>query len=218
MREEKPGCLVNLVMGLPESVRPIPIFLARVITFCLQMPSVILGLIFLAVFAVVAVLLLVFFWYIIIPAVILGAIVLGVLQKLAQRHLDAIARRILEKPKSSYAVRKLFKYCATVPRYWHRGDPVGEVVQILRVETRRRLLQRSLIIIVQDNPKESRGGCLNLGMGIYLGRLLRAERRIFVLSIDGGASAADAAAAAMSGVLEVPVTRGEFRFNHLVLT
>lgn len=130
----------------------------------------------------------------------------------------SIAQRILQDPKSSYAIKKLFKLSALSPRFWHKAAPVGEVVQIIRADTRHGLSEESLLVLVQDTTLENRSGCLTTGDAVLFRRLFKGERRIFVLALDGGASAADNAAAAMSRVLGVPVSQAKFKFNRFLLT
>ncbi|MFW6161843.1 MAG: hypothetical protein ACODAJ_03685, partial [Planctomycetota bacterium] len=110
-------------------------------------------------------------------------------------------------------IKKLFKLTPLLPRYWQRGD----VVQVVRVETRRRLLTRSVILLVQDDPLPAKSGCLGMGAFMVLARLVRGERRIYVVSVDGGEEEADAIAGAVADVLGVTVDRAEFRFNNLTM-
>jgi hypothetical protein len=129
------------------------------------------------------------------------------------KRIVLIARKISEEPESSYAIRKLYKLADLVPRIWKRGD----VSQIVRLNTRRRVLQRFLILVIQGNPLPIKMGCLNTGAGVFIGRMIRADRRIYVLSVDDGESAADDAAKAMANVLGVEIIRAKFVFNNLRL-
>jgi hypothetical protein len=79
------------------------------------------------------------------------------------------------------------------------------------------MLQRFLILVIQGNPLPTKAGCLNTGAGVFIGRLIRADRRIYVLSVDDGEAAADEAAKAMANVLGVEIVRAKFVFNNLRL-
>jgi hypothetical protein len=54
-------------------------------------------------------------------------------------------------------------------------------------------------------------------MALFFGRLIRPERRVYVLCMDRGKEEADAAARELSQVLGVPVIEGAFRLNSLRL-
>ena len=204
--EGRMGCLGQMVNLLPEALQAI---VTTVLAAVFMVPGLI-GLIIgggtLLVGGVVLLALLALFWYIMIPLIAL-AFGLGYLVEYLKRlRLAAIARRILADPTSSYAIRRLHAYTDVIPSIWQRGD----VVQLARLDTRRGLFRRSLILVVQDRPLENPVGCFNTGAGVWLGRWLHAERRVSVFVTNGGSEATDVAAGAMSQVLGVGVERAEF--------
>jgi hypothetical protein len=147
-----------------------------------------------------------------IPAVLLRLLfypielVLGWLWKM---RLDQIARRIRENPNSSYAIKKLFKYCLLQPRFWQRG----EVAQLVRVNVKRFLCgSRALLLIVQHEPIPRRPGCLEALLPMFIAR-----RRVYYVWTDQGEAAADEAAQAAAQVLGIEVVRGQYRRNKLQL-
>jgi len=124
-----------------------------------------------------------------------------------------VARKIRLDPHSSYAIRKLRKYAALGPRYWERGD----ILQVVRLDCRRRLFKRSLILLVQDSPLPEARSLLDMSVFLPVSRIFRGLRRIYVLNVDAGPEQADAAAATAATVLNLPVLRATFSFNNLKL-
>ena len=216
-REIPPGCLVRLLMMMPDKVKVIlgPILLLLI--FLISAPfGIFATLIGFAVLAVVGVFIIIAL--IDAPLVTISIIALLITGRIIQIYINRkrialFAQKIRDNPKSSYAIKKLYKLTDLVPRIWKPGD----VSQIVRLNTRRRMLQRFLILVVQDNPLPTKAGCLNTGAGVFIGRLMRADRRIYVLSIDDGEAAAEEATKAMANVLGVKIVRAKFVFNNLRL-
>ena len=227
LRGEESGCLPTLVMKLPEILRPMAQILVIVFRFVwfifwsiIQATNIIVGLICLGVAAVMAVFAVVLsfaLWYIAIPVLAVFILAVYILSRVPRTGLAEIAARIRRERNTPWAVGKLFRLAPTVPRYWHREAEIGKVTQIIRVETRRHLLQRSLICVVQDNPKPQKEGCVRLVGEDVLSRMFVKRCRIFVLAIEDGSDAADRAARQMSAILGVPVSDGEFRRDRLVI-
>ena len=199
-RPEEPGCLWKLAGKLPEPAKSFLRRLAGAIAAagCLMsILAMLIGLVlspFVFLFTLIA-------WPI-----------RAVLEYLEKKRLDYVAERIREDPKSSYAIRKLYKYSDLVPRYWRPG----EIVQIIRLDCRRRLRRHSLILFVQDDPFPKSVGIMGWGAFLLLGRLLKARRRIYVCRMDKPAEA-DIAADAAGIVLGTRPVRAKFTFNHLAL-
>jgi hypothetical protein len=128
-------------------------------------------------------------------------------------RMNYVARKIRLDPHSSYAIRKLHKYAALGPRYWERGD----IVQVVRLDCRRRLFKRSLILFLQDSPLPETRSLLDTSAFLLLSRLFRGQRRIYVVDVEAGPAQADAAAASAALVLNLPVLRAKFSFNNLKL-
>lgn len=216
-REIPPGCLEGLVMMMPEKVKAVLGPLLGILIFLIRAPvGIFYTLIGFTVLAAVGVCIIIAL--IDAPLVTISVIVLLIAGRIIQVYINRkrivlIARKILDEPESPYAIRKLYKLADLVPRIWQRGD----VSQIVRLNTRRRVLQRFLILVIQGNPLPTKAGCLNTGAGVFIGRMMRADRRIYVLSIDDGEAAADDAAKAMANVLGVKIVRAKFVFNNLRL-
>ena len=121
------------------------------------------------------------------------------------KRLGDVLRRIRQDPHSPFAIRKLFKYTPLIPRIWERGD----VVQLVRLDTRHRLRKRSLLLLVQDNPFPLRS-FWSSGAGVNIGRWYRGDRRVYVVSFDAGPDAADEAAEATSHLFGVPISQATF--------
>jgi len=199
-RPEEPGCLWKLAEKLPEPARSFLLRLAGAIAAagCLtSIPAVLIGLV-------------------LSPFVFLYTLITwpirAVLEYFEKKRLDYVAGRIREDPKSSYAIKKLFKYSDLIPRYWRPG----EIVQIIRLDCRRRLRSHSLILFVQDDPFPQKAGIMGWGAFLLLGRILKARRRIYVCRMDTPADA-DIAAGAAGVVLGLRPVRAKFTFNHLAL-
>jgi hypothetical protein len=146
------------------------------------------------------------------------------------KHLDSIARRIRKNPKSSYAVKQMYKRAGWVrwrtgvgrgqtgaemtARFWQPGD----VEQLVRVDAKSRFILHSLLLIVMDNPLPHSLGWRGIGVILMFYRLFRPRRRIYVVDIEGGSGVADAAAQAASRALGLPVQRGRFGFFSLTVS
>ncbi len=233
-REEKPGCVEALIAKAPESLR----MLLKIILFpyilLFAMPNLFIGIVMMmiGVGILIAILVGAVVFVLSTPLIAIPAILIGIgvffgvqwvygkyrQKRLAiiRQRLATMANRILCNPKSPFAVKTLFKYGPIVPRIWMRGDKVGEVMGIVRISARSKLIKRALVLVIQDNAF-GRDGCFSVGMGILLGRLLSKRRRIYVLAFDGGEPAADAAASALADMLDVPVQQGAFNMNRLVV-
>jgi hypothetical protein len=149
---------------------------------------------------------------------------------LSLKHTDRVAERIHEDPKSPYAVKQMYKRAGWIrwrsgigrgqsgramsERYWREGD----VVQLVRVDARRRLFKRSLLLMVMDRPIPDSPGLNRIGLCLVLKRAFRPQRRIYVVDFEDGAQAADAAAQEVSRVLDVPVRQGCFGLLALSLS
>ncbi len=147
----------------------------------------------------------------------------------ARRNLDRIARRIRENPKSSYAVKQMFKRAGWVrwrtgigrgqsgaemtARFWQPGD----VEQLIRVDVKSRLQLRSLLLIVMDNPHPHSLGWRGIGAILVFFRLFQPHRRIYVVDVEGGSGVADSAAHAVSQALGLPVQQGQFGWFSLTV-
>jgi len=147
----------------------------------------------------------------------------------ARRNLDRIARRIRENPKSSYAVKQMYKRAGWVrwrtgigrgqsgaemtARFWQRGD----VEQLIRVDVKSRFLLRNLLLIVMDNPHPHSLGWRGIGAILVFFRLFRPHRRIYVVDVEGGSGVADSAAHVASQALGLTVQRGQFSWFSLTV-
>jgi hypothetical protein len=185
--ERPPGCLAQLLMKLPGPVQTLLLW---------TLGGGLINLIFL-------------------PLTIFLAVLTSPiwLTSMLVDHLRMgyVARRIRSDPTGSYAIRKLHKYAPLGPRYW----TPGEIVQIVRVDTRRRLLRRSLVVLVQDDPLPAKGGCMQMGALLAITRFFQGRRRLYVVDISDGPEAADSAAAAVARVAGAPVVSGKFFLNNL---
>jgi hypothetical protein len=160
-----------------------------------------------------------------IALVLLGAAAIGakmLYEQWALKNLDRIVKRIKNDPKSPYAVKQMYKRAGWVrwrtgvgrgqtgavmaERYWQRGD----VEQLVRVDARRGITTRSLLLVVMDDPIPRDPGFSRIALVLVLRRLICPRRRIYVLDFEGGSGVADRAAQAASGVLGVPVKQGKF--------
>lgn len=146
-----------------------------------------------------------------------------------QRHMDYVAERIKADPRSPYAVKQMHKRAGWIrwrtgigrgqtgavmaERYWHRG----QVAQLIRVDARRRLFKRNLLLVVMDRPLPADPGLNRIGLCLILRRAFCPGRRIYVIDFESGTAAADAAAQSASRVLDVPVNRGRFGWLALSL-
>jgi hypothetical protein len=131
------------------------------------------------------------------------------LDYLDQRSRPQAMGKILVDPHSPYAIRKTCRMSPLAPRYWGPGD----VVEVLRVDYFWGLGRRSLILMVQDQPLPPNPG--GFGLAVQLGRLRRAERRVYVLAVREGPEAADRAAAALATVFGLPVGRARLGLGGL---
>ena len=216
-REVEPGCLEGLVMAMPDKVKVVVGPILNLLILLIRAPfGIFMALIGFAFLAVVGVLIIIA--VIEAPLITIPVIVLLIAARIAytyinQKRIALIAGKICADPKSSYAIKKLHKLAELVPRIWRPG----EVAQLIRLNTRRRGFKRFLILVVQDNPLPDKAGCLSTGIGVFIGRMMRADRRIYVLSFDDGEDAAEQAAKAIADVLKVQIDRAKFVFNNLRL-
>jgi len=185
--ERPPGCLANLVMRLPGPIQTLIYW---------TLGGGLLGLLFAPLVILIGLTAL--------PFLLVWDFLMGL-------RLRQVARKILADPHSSYAIRKLYQYTALGPRYWAKGD----IVQLVRLDTHRMLLKRSLLLFVQDAPLPDRRGCLQTGALLLISRMFQGTRRLYVVDVEGGPDAADAAATAAAQVLAVPVVRARFSFGNL---
>lgn len=219
-RPEELGCLASLLM------RVLPLQLALLIV------SLLSNLIGLAILGVIAIVILsvpfvVFNSYLLGIACwfVIAAVVIGgnqLVEYLAQKNRDRIAARVRAKPRSSYAVKQMFKRAGwsrwrtgigrgqtgavMAERYWAKGD----VVQLVRMDAHRRLVKRCLLLVVMDHPLPADPGLARIGAVLLFRRAFRPRRRIYVIDVEGGAASADAAGQAVSRVLGIPVQQGRF--------
>ncbi len=167
-----------------------------------------------------------------------GAIVAGIallaggnalIRSLSQKRLAHIAAKIRANPRSCSSVKQMFKRAgwvrwrtgvgrgqtgaAMAERYWAKGD----VVQLVRVDARRRLLMRNLLLIVMDSPVPASPGLSSIGIVLFCKRAFCPCRRIYVVDFEGGTRAADEAAQAAGVALGLPVQQGRFGFLALSL-
>ena len=198
-RPELPGCLEKFATRLSK---PIASLLAPLFDFfqtfisgfgcILHFPAFIMGIL------------------LIIPMFILKLLMLPFvlfIQWLQRKRLEMIIRLILKNPKSPYAIMMLFKLTDILPRYWRRGD----IVQIVRVNVRRFFITRGVILLVQDNPIPTLGGCSRFFVWPFTAR-----RRIYALRVDK-LDQADVIASKLAKVLGLNVIQGRFAFNRLRL-
>jgi hypothetical protein len=152
------------------------------------------------------------------------------LEYLSQQRLQRIAARVRAEPTSPYAVKQMFKRAGwerwrtgigrgqsgavMAERYWQEGD----VVQLVRVDTRSKLLKRNLLLVVMDAPIPDDPGAARVAGVTVFRRLFCPARRIYVIDVEGGCQAADTAAQEASRVLDVPVRKGKFGLFALTLT
>ncbi len=142
--------------------------------------------------------------YSLIVAVILGAGVY-LYHVLSVRQMNRTIQRIVQDPSGPFSIRKLFEFLPVIPRLWEPAD----VVQLVRLDTRHRLRKRALLLLVQDNPLPLRS-FWSSGLGLAIGRWFRGDRRVYVLSFDGGPDAADEAAEAASKLFMIPIHHATF--------
>jgi hypothetical protein len=200
-RTEKPGCTDDLLIRVPEPIRNIlSIILAPfALGFgcLLNLPSVFFGCL------------------LAIPSLILMVIMLPfqlVIDFVDKKRLEYSLRRIQSDPKSSYAIKKIFKYSDIIPRYWQKGD----VVQLIKVETRRKLKKHVLFLLAQDEPIPSKIGCAETGAFLLLGRIFNAKRRVYVIRMDK-LEESDAIGERIASVLGIKINKGKFAFNRIVV-
>ena len=216
IRQEKPGCMESLLEKSPDWLRTVLRVILFPVVLMFDMPNIIMGIIVLMIAGGIFLFLLFAFPLFTIPAVVVIIGLIWVYDFLERKKLAWIAEKIMNNPKSPYAVKKLYKYSPIVPRIWTRGAKVGEVVGLVRVDTRYKLKQRSLVLVVQDNPFGG-DGCMAVGGGLVIGRLIAARRRVYALAFDGGEPAADEAAKQLSNVLGVGISAGAIKMNSLVV-
>lgn len=226
-RPEEPGCLVTLL----GSFLPL-----QVIVLIATLVSSLFGLAVLLVFGLIVLcMMLMFFGFLGTVAVLILLVGSGVginygVAYLSQKNQEHIARRVRADPKSPYALKQMFKRAGwerwrtgvgrgqtgavMAERYWQKGD----VVQLVRVEARRRLTGRSLLLLVMDEPIPDDPGSSRIGCVLVYRRFFSPSRRIYIVDFEAGSQAADTAAAAVSQVLGLPVRIGEFGRVALSLT
>lgn len=214
-RPEKPGCLDKL-QDLPGPLGPAFSALATAFLAVLALPFMGLGCLA-ALPGVLLGVLLAIFGAILAPLAMLLVKLLMAVAQLAERFpwimwlaefLGGRSRRIAERirrdPLSPWAIKRLYRMTALIPRFWRRG----EVVQIVRLDARRRLRLLGLILLVQDRPLPANPGCTGAVLGLIVERLFFPQRRVYMLRLEGGPEQADEFAALAAEVLGVPVSRG----------
>jgi len=216
LRDQKPGCLESLLAKAPEPLRILLKIVLFPIILLFAMPSLLIGIPVMICTAAVAVILLVSFPFILIPAILVLAALSWACNAFERWRISRVAKRVIQEPKGPFGVKMLYKYSPLVPRIWVRGDRVGEVMEIVRVNTRSKFVQRALILVILDNTF-GKDGCFSMGVGVLIGRLLSKRRRVYVLAMDGGEPVADAAATALAKVLGVPVRQGSFSMKRLAV-
>ncbi len=207
--EERLGCLLGCISVMP---RPVKQLLAPIIWTVRAIDSLI-GLMIILVVGLVAMAVILMFWFVFVPAGLLLLVVFWLLELWQRQRLAKIAARIRENPNGPYAVRKLHKLSPPYPRVWQRG----EIVQLIRTDVRLGLLKtRSLVFLVmhQPHPSGSDGIFLFRGLVLIVSRWLNPQRRLYVLSMHKQEHA-DQAASAISHALGLPITAAKFSFGRL---
>ena len=226
-RPEKPGCLVSLL----SSFLPLQVIVLIASLVC----NVTRAAMLMIIIVVVLGMMIMFFGFLGTVAVLILLVGLGAginygVAYLSQKNQEHIARRIRADPKSPYALKQMFKRAGwdrwrtgigrgqtgavMAERYWQKGD----IVQLVRVDARRRLFNRSLLLLVMDEPIPDDPGSSRIGCVLVYRRFVSPSRRIYIVDFEAGSQAADTAAAAASQVLGVPVRIGEFGRVALSLT
>lgn len=211
----RPGCLAGLVLKLPENVRRAlsPFLLPfRLVAASGGLVAILLGLGIMAIIGLA-----VLYAIITLPLVMIPALVVLAGGRFAyvwwqQRRFEQLVARIRQDPTSPYAIKKLYELTNLWPRYWQAGD----LVQLFRVDTRKRLLNNSLILAVQDNSLPARPGFFGSGIGLYIGRWWRPQRRIYAFILEGGKDEADRAARAIAKIMSVEMQRAKFTMGALL--
>jgi len=225
-RPESPGCLMTLL----DSFLPL-----QVAVLIVGLMSNLFGLAVLLVIALVILgVMMHFLGYVGTAVAVILLIGLGVganylVEYLSQKNLERIVARVRSDPKSPYAIKQMFKRAGWVrwrtgigrgqsgavmaERYWQKGD----VVQLVRVDARGKLLKRNLILLVMDAPIPDDPGATRIAGVLVFRRLFCPTRRVYIVDVEGGPQAADAAADAASQVLGLPVRIGKFGLFALTL-
>lgn len=139
----------------------------------------------------------------------IGYLKAKIMAKIMQMRLDLIAKRIRNNPKSSYAIKKLYKYADFLPRIWMRND----VVQILRVNIKRPVCgTRAIVVFVHDNPILKKPGCLETAFP-----MLVARRRLSFAWIKKDETLADSMAKEAADALGLEVVKARFAGSKLTL-
>jgi hypothetical protein len=140
----------------------------------------------------------------------------------SRSNLDRIAQRIQSDPTSSYAIKQMYKRAGWMrwrtgighgqsgavmtERFWQRG----EVVQLVRVDLQSRLSPRNFLFIVMDRPLPPTAGAQGIGIVLVWDRIFRPTRRVYVIDLEGGSTAADAAGSAAAHALGVRLQHAQF--------
>lgn len=218
-RPEAPGCLMTLL----GSFLPL-----QIVVLIVDLMSNLFGLVVLLVIALVILVAMVSFLGCVgaaVAVILLVGLGIGVnyfVEYLARKNLERIVARVRADPKSPYAVKQMFKRAGWVrwrtgigrgesgavmaERYWRKGD----VAQLVRVDARGKLLKRNLVLLVMDEPIPDDPGAERIAGVTIFRRLFRPARRVYILDVEGGPQAADAAANAAAQVLGRPVRIGKF--------
>lgn len=206
--EEKPGFLIALILALPE---PLQMLLMPFLWALRAFDSLVsLGIVLVMMAIVIA--LIVFLWYIMIPAAVLLLAAFWLYGYLRQKQLANIAARIRQDPDSPYAVKKMQKLSPLYPRAWQRG----QIVQLLRADVRFGLRKRSMVILVmhQPHPPGPGGIFITKAVGLLWSRWMKPQRRLYVLSMHKE-DHADQAAEAIGKVMGLQITPAKFSMGRL---
>lgn len=205
LREEKPGCLAALLQQLPPGVRDA---LKPVFTVVDAVASILgggLGCLSLIVVLPLALVLAIPALIVLIPVCLVWMPIAMLLDYLERKRLDAVARKILADPTSSYAVKQLHSRSPLAPCYWNRG----EIQQIVRIDTRRGLRKYACLLFVRDNPLPASTSTDAIPLVCWLQRTFNARRRVFLVRAEN-LDEADRAAESAARVLQAPLVRARY--------